>query len=353
MRDFSPLFKDEDASDIAYNSLLGAGFVGFGIIGGVSVARTYMDIRKAGDAVDKVIKQVQTVKTEPVQTVKTQPATATPQGDRIAIHIDNIQAMPARRASIPDEYGKQADRASIQTIDDEINNGRTAATKLSVGDSQLGVAIFDTLSNFKSDQVAMKTTGALVASRAGILTTIERDLKENAASYYMPLHGDGVGTILEGKPALTIADRYKTAEEVTAKVKSYGHKQGQDWSPLEALNNPDIADARYITALEGVFNPKVAIGTKDIPYLEKGLEYLKTNTDKVDTIKLIDGSEMDKSGLLSYLTKLKGETAMELQEAAAVSTEAANAATRGDIANIVNVSPSYLDGTLNTENPSA
>jgi hypothetical protein len=182
MRSFSPIFKDEDASDIAYNSILGAGFIGVGIMGSAAIAKTYMDVRKAGDAVDKVIK--------PLQTVKTEPVSGTPQADRIAIHIDNIQAVPVLKALIPSEFAQQSERAAIATIDKEINNGRLAATELTGnGDSELGVKVFDTLNQFQSDQVAMKTPGLAVISRAGVLTKAENDIKATKAVVYMKLTG--------------------------------------------------------------------------------------------------------------------------------------------------------------------
>jgi hypothetical protein len=356
MRSFSPIFKDEDASDIAYNSILGAGFTGVGIMGSAAIAKTYMDVRKAGNAVDKVIK--------PLQTVKTEPVSGTPQADRIAIHIDNIQAVPVLKALIPSEFAQQSERAAIATIDTEINNGRLAATELTGnGDSELGVKVFDTLNQFQSNQVAMKTPGLAVISRAGVLTKAENAIKDTKAVVYMKLTGSrnegGVegtfGTLVSEAPALTLADKFRSTEEVLAETAKYKHSQGQKWSILDALDNPHNADARYITAMESTFNPEVAVGARDIPYLEKAYEYLKSNTATIDTVKLTDGRELGVPELTKYLTELKSSEANILREnTPLVATKAGAVLSEYDIASIVNVAPSYLlDATLNLKNPAS
>lgn len=393
MRD-SPLFENHDVSDIAYNALLGGGFIGAGVMGTAVAARTYMEIKAAGSAVDKA--------THPWRTVLTEPAESTPANEKLAIHLNNIEAIPT--IDTTDPLYKLKLKGTNETKLAELDAGRIAAHTLTKGDGELGNKLFDTFATARSEDASNKLAGVIRVARAGVevpeeaaLRHLSLDLKPVQAKVaelqdklsklsvgtsdyakteleltkatarldkqynlkqlaeespiavqYLKLHGDDAGTLYEAPTTLRMADTYSTESALLEAVKSYKHKQGQDWSATAAAGDVNAVEARYIQAQTAPFDAEILIGNKDIPFLERAYQELSEGTIK--TVSLKDGTVLDKSGLFHYLSDLKGTEALAIQEAnlLAVGEKVLNT---HDVAKLVNVHPNYLKGQVNTAKP--
>lgn len=331
----SPLFKDHDMSDIAYNALLGGGMIGAGIIGTAVAARTVMEVKAAGKAVDEA--------THAWRTVLTEPAANTPKSEALAIHLNNIEAIPT--IAKEDALYVQKSRAATETRAAELDNGRSASHVLAKTDKELGNTFFDTLRMTSGGDASNVLAGLVRTSRMSVEVPEAKILGDNAYTKYLKLQGEDFGTIVEGSPVLRMADKLKTEDAVLAKAKFYGHKQGQDWSAVNNVADADSIEARYITAMEGKFNPDIKIGTRDIPFLERAY------AENVPLITLKDGRELDPPALYNYLRNLKGEEALKIQEQNLVAI-GEDALTPEAVANLVNVSPDYLKGMINERDPS-
>ena len=337
----SPLFSHEDASDIAYNSLLGGGMIGGGIMGTAIAARTIMDLKKAGNAVDAA--------THAWSTVLTEPAPATTPAERVAIHLNNIEAIPT--IAKDDPLAKLKTKKGNDTRLAQLDEGREAMHTLTAGDTELGNKAFDVFSLASSEDVSNKLAGAVQVSRAGTDTSrLMKSLDINGDENYLKLTGGDAGTILNKPNTLKIADKFNTESAVLAKVSSYGHKQGQEWSPFNAAGDLDSAEARFIAATEGKFDPAVKIGAQDIPYLERAYTEMQVNAAVVPSITLKDGTVLDSNGLYRHLTDIKGQQANMLLDTS-LALDSKNILSQDDIAKMVNISPSYLDGVVNQTKP--
>ena len=386
----SPLFEKEDVSDIAYNSLLGGGFIGAGIFGTTVAVRTISELKAAGSAVDLAVNPLKTVLTEPVK--------GTTPAEGLAIHLNNIEVSKNLATTIGSEdtlaLAKNKAASEVQTT--ELNNGRLAAHALAGNDAELGNTLFDVMSGASAEDAAQKLAGGMRVVRAGItapeeatianrtldtapLAAAVEDAKANLgqasvgtsaydaaatkvaaaqtrldnatakvtaanevplATQVMSLVGEDAGQIYDTAPTLSIADKVKSEQEVTAIANSQGHKQGQDWSIASAGGDLTLVEGRYIKALETPFNPEIPVGKNDIPFLESAYSYLKDNS-AVDEIKLKDGTQLDKPSLLMYLNDLKGKEAVRMQNESALAV-GEKPLTGYDIAKAVNVTPEYL-----------
>jgi len=396
----SPLFSDEDVTDIAYNSLLGGGIVGAGIMGSATVARTLMDINKATKAVD--------VATHAYGTVEQEVQKSTPSAHAIVLHAQNRAAMEtlseannpgdslytikARKATEVIATEKDAMRQSVHDtvtgndaglgnhLADALNlmdpddlaaklGGVTGVGRLStpleaeklVAKATLDTTAFATKVAAAEDKVSRQLVGTTAYDDAVDSLQKARDRFGDAVDAkqaaqdapvgitYLKLYGEDM-LKATGRAATTrIADTVKTPEAVLDKVASYGHKQGQDWSVL-GVTDPHEAEARYIAAQHATFDPTQRIGTQDIPFLERAFqEMVSQGSEAIPAITLKDGTKLDKTALWYHLEDTKGKGALALQAArdSSIGGLEGVALTDGDIAKAVNVPQSLLRGERN------
>lgn len=336
----SPLFKDHDMGDIAYNALLGGGFIGAGIMGTATAARTVMDIKKASGEIDKA--------THAWRTVLTEPEKGTSAAENLAIRAQNIEAIPT--IAKDDPLYVQKLKGANETRLAELDAGRMAAHSLAGSDAELGNTFFDHIVGATGDDVAHTTAGAVRISRAGLATKEEKELGDAAGVSYIKFFGNDAGTIYDAPTTLRIADTVKNEAETMAVVSSYRHAQKQEWSITKAMGDVNAVEARYIHALENTFNPEITVGTHDIPYLEKA--YMEMTAGNITTVSLRDGTILDKSSLYHYLDDIKGQEALKIQAINELAVGEKVLSTE-DIAKLVNVSPSLLRGERNIANPAS
>lgn len=335
----SPLFTDHDLSDIAYNALLGGGMIGAGIMGTATAVRTISQVRKAGSAVDEA--------THAYRTVLTEPASGTSPSEGLAIHLNNIEALPTVAADDALVVAKQ--KGVNETRLKELNAGRLASHALAKSDTELGNYMFDVVMGGSAEDASNKLAGAIRTARPGFIVPEEKI--DTNASQFLKLVGEDAGTITDVAPTITLADRSRNSQAVLDTVAKFGHKQGQDWSIATAQGNADAIESRYIKAMETPFDPAVKVGTKDIPFLESGYNAM-TADSSIANITLKDGTVLDKSGLYHYLDDLKGTEALRIQAENEVAI-GENQLSTNDIAKFVNVSPNFLAGERNVANPAA
>lgn len=344
MGNTSPLFKDHDASDIAYNALLGGGMIGAGIMGTATAARTIFEIKAAGKAVDEA--------THAWRTVLTEPAAGTPANEKLAVHLNNIEAIPTIAADDP--VYKLKMKGANETRLAELDNGREAAHSLAKNDSELGNSFFDVFTRGSSEDASNKLAGVVRVSRAGFDVPELKALGEAGDVKYLKLHGADAGSIYDAPATIRMADKFGSESRVLEEVRGYKHKQGQDWNVVAASADVNAIESRYIAAQTGVFDAEVKIGAKDIPFLERAYQEMTNGTTQIITLR--DGTTLDKSGLFNHLKELKGVEANRLQAISELSGlapegKAAEVFSTGDIAKLVNVRQSYLEGTANVANP--
>ena len=339
MRKDSPLFSDHDASDIAYNALLGSGFIGAGIMGTAVAARTLTEIKLAGNAVTEATHAWRTVLTEPTEN--------TPANERLAIHLNNIEAIPTIAADDP--LYKLKLKGTNETRLAELDNGREAAHTLAKSDTELGNNFFSTFAAGSSEDASNKLAGVVRITRAGFDAPELKSLGDAGDIRYIKMFGTDRGTLYDNPTTLRIADLSKNEAAVLDTVRSYKHKVGTDWSVSTAAGDAQEVEARYIAAQMQPFDASVKIGTADIPYLERAYQEMNASTD-ISNIVLKDGTQLDKPGLYQHLINLKGTEALKIQEANlfAVGEQPLNTY---DIAKMVNVSPNYLSGAADIKNP--
>jgi hypothetical protein len=326
----SPLFVNHDMSDIAYNALLGGGFIGAGVMGTAIAVRTVMDMKRAGNVIDKATHDWRTVRNEVTKEV--------PANEAVAWHLNNIENIPAVDPTDPLSKLKLKGAAEVKLA--ELDAGRLATQKLVKGDAELGNVSFDILSLSTSEDVANKLAGAVRISRAGReIPEVERMVKAGTHdSKYIKFFGEDAGNVYDAPKTLRLADKLDNEAEVLATARSYKHKQGQVWA-VSTAKDADEVEARYIMALTGNFDPKVAIAGTDIPFLERGYKELVANP-ALETIALKDGTKLDRTGLWNHLEELKGAEANKILAINNISGEAA--LTTEDIAKMVNISASEL-----------
>jgi len=390
----SPLFTDHDLGDIAYNALLGGGMIGAGIMGTAVAVSTVAAYKAAGKVVDEA--------THAYRTVRTEPTAGTPANEALAIHLNNVESLP--RVAADDLLKTPKEKAVAATRAAELDRGRESAHALVKGDSELGNTLFDTLQGANTVDVSRKMAGVTRIGRAGIelpeeaaiaarslnttalsreVTALEAKLyatdiniseygkvaqkltaarnklgateskiaEANAApieTQYMGFFGADKGVIFDKAPTLRIADKSRSEAEVLVKVSTFKHAQGKEWSIANAAGDADNIEARFIHAQETVFNPEIAVGVKDIPFLERG--YLEMTRGAITEIKLRDGQVLDKSALWHHLEDTKLVEANKIHETNLVATGEA-ALTTEDIAKMVNISPSRLQGQINVAKP--
>lgn len=333
----SPLFKDQDAKDIAYNALLGGGVVGGTIMGSLVAAKTYGAIKKAASATDVVLNPFK-------QT--TQLGVGATHTDKILAGLEDLTHQPAMLAETDPLYN-QAFRALEARNTGLYNSIRESVHELVKGDAATGNAIADSILGMDAQTAWENLPGLLQISRLGAKTPqaikkLEAEGNVPLSTTFLKLHGESAGSTvaeLPSKEIWSLADSLglSSEKEVLNVVSKYKYSVGDGKTPLLAKTAQD-AEARYIAASQWAPESFVTneIDRFDIPALEvafrKGVQEV--------TIKGQGAQFLTKE----FLENTKVTAAKNLQELYPDMSVA-------EVAKRVNVSESYLGGAVNTANP--
>lgn len=399
----SPLFKDHDLGDIAYNALTAGGFIGGGILGAAGIASTVSKLRKAGDAVDAGVKGFSTVQTEVAE--------GTRASEAMSIALDNRAVLTDKLSGLDstDILAAQKSRAADNTIRQEENNARTQARVLSnddfLGNHFANVALTSNSESFannaagitsislagikdeadagaaitKAESVAAKSANQVEAAtnklQSAAVGTTEYSSAESAlakytaahvdnldalaakraeptATDYLKLTGTDAGVIYSQPPTLHIADSVKSAPEAQKVVDSFKHKQSQTGYSVPVdltAKGEDSVEARYIKAQYGDFDPAESIGVSDLPYLDRA--YMEMRAGNISTVKLSDGSELGKTDLYHHIVTEKSKAADLIESGDKEFPTGSTPINQATLAKVLNVSNDFVVGTrtINSE----
>lgn len=320
----SPMFAEHTASDILYNSILGGGILGGGIMAGVSALQTKGAMALATRAVDKELNKYRQITNFADAELAKNPT----------VKIVSALTDLAHQPELP--IGDLANRAN-QVLSDRNNylwdQVHTGFLKLSGNDFELaaditaslkGSSFLDQLNNVAYlDEISRSGFKTSVekqyASQARELKKVSKNLidldgdsmleliKSQAAlsTQTLILRGEHAGKTFNGTPeVLSLADKFKSAKELNAHVKSYGFKiDDYDFSKASDVYE---AQARHVWAKSITITEDTAIGNKDIALLTKAYE------DGLGSVKLMDGQVVSRKNLLGYIDTVKSETYKEL-----------------------------------------
>ena len=398
----SPLFSDKDAGDILHDALTVGGFVGGGLLTAVSGAKVYLSVKAAGETADAA--------THAFRTVDIEPTLGTPASERLVIHNHNLQELSGLETT--GEFTATQTRAKANTRLDEINNARLAGHDLAKGDIELGNHFTDFALTKSVEATATAMAGATSIIRAGLpearkvlaelaapakeaektakaVQTLEDSLAANTAigssEYriqeaelfaarakhaealiaqaqpatksvdYVQILGADAGTVYSEIPTMRLADKLPDAEAVIKAVAKFKHTQQDKFgiaskylSGSEGVE--DSIEARYITAHTGTFDSSVAVGSQDLPYLERGYAELQAGKAKYITVQEGDmATSMDKSELWQHIKDTKIKLANSIEAQVKLTAELGGGETAGllnqaTLAKILNVSDSWILG---------
>ena len=345
----SPIFEEQDVSDIFWNSVWGGG-VGAAIGGSIAAARTYGAIKQGVKEADRVL--------NPSSLFAAAEQSAKPT-DKIIIALHEIYHPPVMQgiAGATDDTIAQLTKTFETNLtkrrDTLINTIRTETHKLT-GDKELANIFVDTMSEIRSYEDAVGNVYHMAGlSRVGTeKTAIEKlvtkikdgiapagTVEPNLALKYVYLSGERAGQITDDAPViLNIADTVKTQDAVFGKMKSFKFKLNDDFAPSAAKDHFE-AEARYIWSAHTKPDWSVTkIADRDLPLLEKAIR------EGVEEITLKSGRVLQQDEIFTYLQEAKRKEAYLLQEAYPNMTVA-------EIAKRTNVKQSLLEGFEDTKNP--
>lgn len=305
----SPLFENHSIKDVLVNATLGGGIVGAGIIGSVTTAQTYGQLRRASDAVSKV--------TAPFRFIKEAEAGS----DDFVKYLQ----LKKERSNFPVPEETVTDPAMIATTtrllekrqrDIEVEM-QSLTTKMAGGDADIGAAIHRTLNDMPEDRAWAAMLELREAARVNKITDLELEAAKAAAKNkptdvvvkYLKLWGEDANTVSHTKPMIiNLTDLARSEAEVVrdaAKRFSQQPVAGNKWSPV-GQNHLDV-EARYIVAFapESKMVPNHPLSATDLPFLERALH------DKISVV--VDGIQMDTATLRNHIKETKKKLADELQ----------------------------------------
>lgn len=345
----SPIFEDQDASDIFWNSVWGGGF-GAAIGGSIAAARTYGAIKSGVKEAGRVL--------NPSSMYLAAENAATPT-DKIAIALHEIYHPPVMQGTsgmAPESVVKLTETFQnnlVKRRDKLLNIVRTETHSLTK-DQELANMFVDSMSQVKSYEDAVGNIQHLQGiTRVGTEKTaveklvgkikagLSNEPEPNLAVKYVYLSGERAGIATSDAPEiLNIADTVNSSAAVYGKVKGYKFKLDDNFAPSMAKDHME-AEARFIWANKSKPTwENVKIADRDIPLLEKAYR------EGLEEITLKSGRVLQKDELFSYLQEAKRKEAYLLQEAYPKMTTA-------EIAKRVNVKQSLLEVGEDTLNPSA
>lgn len=357
----SPLFQDQDVSDLFYNAALGGGVVGGGIMTAISGAQTYGLIRRAAVQVGKLLRPSVAI---------TGLAEGTAPSEKILQYVTDLHNTPELDTALsPQLQVRQAQLLTQRAT--RINTGiRDEMQNLVGNDAQLGNTLADSLRGIDKETAFANLMGLQEASRVGTVGKFEKqaiadataaskvakatdplavDIAPAVDTKTLRLSGEGAGTVFEKltPAALTLGDKLSSSDAVLNYVKQQGFKVGDAWSPLTAAT-ADQAEARFIWAQKLPALPEnTTIFHADLPLLEKAYE-----TGVTATVKFGDGAEnvstLTGADLLNHIEDTKNSLAQSLLTSADLDVTGKVAQMNTDeIARRTNTSLSYLEGTRN------
>lgn len=301
----SPLFSEHSYKDVLYNAALGGGLIGGGIIGSVTAAQTYGQLKRASDAVGKLMAPFRS-------------SEGIVEGsDEFVKYLE----LRKQRANVPlpgenttDPALIQAQTRSLEKRQRDLSNEMlTSMVKITGGDAELATQLHSSMDKMPDSAVfnAMLDLGSI--SRLGKITKMEDEMmkaklagkESNTVLRYLDTQ---TGETFETAPvAAGIADRVGNKAEFLREVARRVETQpavGSAFEPLTA-HHLDV-EARYYSAFNSVIQPQQNIAGKDLPYLEAAV--------KQRSHVIVDGVEMDPQTLREYVKKLKLQFADDLAD---------------------------------------
>lgn len=340
----SPLFENHDASDILYNSLLGGGVVGFGVMGTVSAVQSYGAISRARAAVDSALNKFRYVNESPagadewvnLLNLKHEISTGSP----------FMQTLPSELGGL-ENAAIRANEAKVRDVKLSIEKG---FQKLAAGDRELAGVMSEQFIRMNPDDAFAAHVDLIEIGRLNTTLQAEKRIEqaENkiAAAIeagiepstfvqdtvkFVKLWGDDAGEVtLQHTGLPRVGDLFSRAE-VEAKIARLAKKMGtyEGWNPAEA--SAADAELRYLAARKINFAEGDVLAPRDLPMLEAAYD------SKMSSF-LLDGIKIDKVQLYSHIKQTKEELALEMLAREAIDP----ALTPQKIARILNMKEELL-----------
>ena len=376
----SPVLEGQDLGDFVSNIAWGAGV--FGAVGGaLDVTKSYFAVRRAVKA--------GTREAMPWKFVANAPEAAAPY-EKIALDFEQLHAIPPipsgginigtegaklEAATLAADAAAKAEKLELRI--------RKQVGKIAGGDQEIAEVLYQSTKNASLEQKLGNYIGMKDAARMTETTAIEKEMASllkktksgkaevteaerlgNLSVTYTRMWGEGAGkTVSSPYKTTTLSDTLKTGESITVDslgVKAgtrkfsfnpeYGVKNSKPWNIH--TSDPLEAQARHIWASKLPKFPEITearpviINESDIPLMEKAFrEYdpkIQIRTDSGEILPIDSQSDF-----LKRIQIKKEELAVELHNAPVEAP--AIPRTQEDIASIVNVKSSYLDGEMNQE----
>jgi hypothetical protein len=325
----SPLLEGQDYKDIGANILTGT-LLGGAIGGVINSAVSYgkiKDVIKTADIAQKPY------------TLRSSTAFLQDPADRIVVHANDLSLTPA----IDKAVGEGQEALRTQRTTNIYNDIRTDIHALS-DDKELGNLVADTIQSMEPDQIANVMNGATRIVRPGKNIAA----KDGEVLGWVNLFGDDRGKISWEQPAIqTIADRFKSVEEIDKYVKSLKFDTKKDWN-IYTASGPEEIQGRYMWAKTANVVEDQVINSTDIPLLERALE------QNIPKIRVDDGFTtytVDRANLYNEVLQAKREAAGELGKAKRAAwvqdiiSKDGRPFTTDDVARAVNVSRDFLENS--------
>lgn len=371
----SPVLDQADGWDIAKNILVGTA-VG-GVIGGaINHAITVSSIKNAVKSFTPAEKQFADVtdmtSLSPAQRIiartdrmSTMPEV--PTADMIATGgypwakklLQDLN--PGAQQEVAIKLSGRLDRLRTETLTSMANKNRMDFQELTGKDTMLANHMADLTAGLSGNQSIANMEGLTEIGRVGSklkaegeLARFNKDQMKNATDIlladsggaappikiaYVKLSGEGVGNITYDAPkVLSLGDKYANPKEIQQYISSLKFKESRLWDAKSATNLE--AEARYLWADQAKVANGMTIGEHDIPLLEKAV------AEKLDNITVASDlgnySITTFDDLQKHLYVSKHEVANYLIQG----RKAGTGITTEDIAKVVNVKQSYLEGTV-------
>ena len=305
----SPLFENHSAKDVLVNAALGGSLVGGGIIGSITAAQTYGQLKRASDTLSKI--------TAPFRNIKEAEAGSEDFVKYLQLKKERSNfPVPEETVTDPALLAKTTRLLEKRQRDIEVEM-QTITTRMAGGDADIGAALHKSLDVLPEDKAWAAMLELKEAARLGKVTALETEALAATAKgkptdvvvKYLKLWGDDAGSVYHTQPVvLGLTDMAKSEVEVVrdaAKRFSQQPVAGNKWTPV-GQNHLDV-EARYIVA----FAPETKLvaghplsGT-DLPFLERALH------DKVNVV--VDGMYMDTATLRNHIKDTKKKLADDLE----------------------------------------
>lgn len=306
----SPLFEEHDVTDIIKNAAFGGGLFGAGILGSVTAAQTYGQLKRASDAIGKAMNPMRHAAATEVGT--------DPWAQLLWTHNQKMNA-PVPTASVDDAalYSAQV-RAANRRARDLTNLEIELFTKLSNGDSDVARIMQKALDTAHPDAPFKAFMGADEIVRLGtvskaemeILAAIKQGKPINKSVKYVDT---ATNEVYHTAPAaIGLADLVSSAKEFDKEVKrlvSTQPIQGREFNPIK-YNVADV-EARYVAAQRDANINLAPIHELDLPYLEAAYNR------KLPSVE-VSGVRMDPQMLKDHIINVKRKLADDLADAIAV-----------------------------------